>query len=194
MLELGTPAPDFALPDARTGETVSLADLAGEQALLVMFICNHCPFVQHVRHELAAIGRDYAGAGLAIVAINSNDARSHPEDAPPHMKAEAERQGYTFPYLFDESQSVARAYRAACTPDFYLFDSKRDRLRPARRHRRGAGRARAACGPEAVAGLQHQVAPGQRAAVRLTPPRGLPVWEGARILRPCWATNRCAKP
>lgn len=125
MLELGTPAPEFSLPDARSGETVSLADLAGERALLVMFICNHCPFVQHVRHELAAIGRDYAGAGLAIVAINSNDARSHPEDAPPHMKAEAERQGYVFPYLFDESQSVARAFRAACTPDFYLFDAER---------------------------------------------------------------------
>jgi peroxiredoxin len=125
MLELGTRAPDFSLPDARTGRAVSLADLAGEPALLVMFICNHCPFVQHVRHELAAIGRDHAGTGLAIVAINANDARSHPDDGPAHMKTEAQEQDYRFPYLYDESQEVAKAYRAACTPDFYLFDAQR---------------------------------------------------------------------
>ena len=125
MLPLGTSAPPFALVDARNGQTVSSDDLAGQPALLVMFICNHCPFVQHVRHELAAIGRDYGGSGLAVVAINSNDARSHPEDDPAHMKAEAEKFAYQFPYLFDESQEVAIAYRAACTPDFFLFDRER---------------------------------------------------------------------
>jgi len=125
MLPLGTIAPPFSLVDARTGQTVSRDDFSGEPALLVMFICNHCPFVQHVRHELAAMGRDYAGSGLAIVAINANDAASHPEDDPAHMKAEASAFDYQFPYLFDESQEVARAYRAACTPDFFLFDRER---------------------------------------------------------------------
>ncbi len=122
MLELGTRAPDFSLVDTRTGKTVSLADFSGSPGLLVMFICNHCPYVQHVSGELAALGRDYARAGLAIVAISANDVGSHPQDGPTYMKAEAERHGYVFPYLFDESQSVARAYRAACTPDFFLFD------------------------------------------------------------------------
>jgi len=125
MLPLGTIAPPFSLVDARTGQTVSSQDLSGEPALLVMFICNHCPFVQHVRHELAAIGRDYAAAGVAIVAINANDAVKYPEDGPPHMKAEAAKFDYRFPYLFDETQEVARAYRAACTPDFFLFDRGR---------------------------------------------------------------------
>jgi len=125
MLPLGTPAPDFSLPDARTGETVSLSDFGGAPALLVMFICNHCPFVRHVRGELAALGRDYAGSGLAIVAINANDALNYPQDGPTHMKAEAERYDYRFPYLFDESQAVAKAHRAVCTPDFFLFDRDR---------------------------------------------------------------------
>jgi peroxiredoxin len=125
MLQLGSPAPDFSLVDTRTGETVSLADFSGKAGLLVMFICNHCPYVQHVSGELAAIGRDYAGSGLAIVAINANDVGSHPQDGPTHMKAEASRKGYLFPYLFDDTQEVARAYRAACTPDFYLFDRER---------------------------------------------------------------------
>ena len=124
MLPLGTVAPPFSLVDAKTGQTVSSQDLTG-QALLVMFICNHCPFVQHVRHELAAIGRDYAGSDLDIVAINANDVDSHPEDGPDRMKAEAAKFDYRFPYLFDESQQVARAYRAACTPDFFLFDAER---------------------------------------------------------------------
>jgi thiol-disulfide isomerase/thioredoxin len=125
MLELGTPVPDFSLVDVRTGETVSLADFADARGLLVMFICNHCPFVKHVRGELAALGRDYDGKGLAIVAINSNDATTHPQDGPPYMKAEAAAQGYGFPYLFDEGQEVAKAFRAACTPDFYVFDRDR---------------------------------------------------------------------
>ncbi|MFG0243553.1 MAG: thioredoxin family protein [Phycisphaerales bacterium JB054] len=120
MLPIGTPAPDFDLPDTVSGKRVALADSTGKP-LLVMFICNHCPFVKHVREELAAIGRDYQSQGLAIVAISSNDARHYPDDSPDKMAAEAAQAGYTFPYLYDESQSVAKAYRAACTPDFYLF-------------------------------------------------------------------------
>jgi peroxiredoxin len=125
MSSLGTPAPAFSLPDARSGKTVSLSDFSDAEALLVMFICNHCPFVRHVSGQLAALGRDYEGSGLAIVAINANDLASHPEDGPGPMKAEAERLGYRFPYLFDDSQEVAKAYGAACTPDFFLYDRDR---------------------------------------------------------------------
>lgn len=120
MLPLGTEAPAFSLPDP-DGAPHSLAE--GASAYLVMFICNHCPFVKHVREELARIGRDYATRGVSIYAINSNDVSTHPGDAPLQMKAEAKTWGYTFPYLFDESQDVAKAYRAACTPDFYVFDA-----------------------------------------------------------------------
>lgn len=122
MLELGTKAPEFSLPDP-SGVMHSLSD--GKRAYLVMFICNHCPFVVHVRHALAAIGRDYLPRNVSIVAINSNDIESHPADSPAKMKIEGELNGYTFPYVFDEDQSVARSYMAACTPDFFLFDSDR---------------------------------------------------------------------
>ncbi len=121
MLPLGTMAPDFSLPDVVTGRTVSRDDFADASALLVMFICNHCPYVKHVAAELAALGEEYAGSDVAIVAINSNDAILYPDDAPAAMKTEAETRGYTFPYLYDESQEVAKAYTAACTPDFFLF-------------------------------------------------------------------------
>lgn len=121
MLELGTKAPDFRLPDVVSGRTVSLEDFAGAKALLVMFICRHCPFVKHVEGELARIGRDYAESGLGIVAISSNDAETHPDDAPDGLREQSERLGLTFPYLYDESQEAAMAYRAACTPDFYVF-------------------------------------------------------------------------
>jgi len=124
MLELGTRAPDISLPDT-DGRIVSLADYHDAPALLVMFICNHCPYVQHVRHELARVGKDYLGRGVAIVAINSNDVRAYPDDRPERMKEEKELVGYPFPYLFDESQEVAKAYGAACTPDFYVFDRER---------------------------------------------------------------------
>ncbi len=124
MLSLGTSAPDFRLPDTGGG-TIALADLAGNRALVVMFICNHCPFVQHIRPGLARFGRDYGSRDVGIVAINSNDVANYPDDSPVKMKAEVEMYGYTFPYLYDESQQVARAYRAACTPDFYLFDADR---------------------------------------------------------------------
>lgn len=123
MLPLGTPAPAFSLPDVmNNGRLVSLTDYTGRKALLVMFICNHCPFVKHVRGELARLGRDYLPRDVGIVAINSNDIVTYPDDAPDRMIAEAREAGYTFPYLFDQTQRVAQAYRAACTPDFFLFD------------------------------------------------------------------------
>jgi len=120
MLPLGTVAPDFRLPDT-TGKTVSLSDFKGKP-LLVAFICNHCPYVKHIRAGLALLGRDYQSQGTAIVGINSNDVANYPDDSPAKMKQEAKEAGYNFPYLYDESQSAAKAYRAACTPDFFLFD------------------------------------------------------------------------
>jgi peroxiredoxin len=123
MLALGTQAPDFALPDVVTGNTVALKDFAGSKALLVMFICKHCPYVVHVSAELARIGKDYAGKGAGIIAISSNDARNYPDDAPEHLKAMAATEGFVFPLCHDESQAVAKAYTAACTPDFFLFDA-----------------------------------------------------------------------
>ncbi|MBX7258721.1 MAG: thioredoxin family protein [Candidatus Hydrogenedentes bacterium] len=123
MIPLGTPAPDFSLPDTVSGGVVSLKDFKEDKALLVMFICNHCPYVKHVAGELARIGRDYADKPLGIVAISSNNVKTHPADSPDKMAMEAKAQGYTFPYLYDESQEVARAYSAACTPDFFLFDA-----------------------------------------------------------------------
>ena len=124
MLALGTEAPPFSLPDT-DGKMVSLADFKARPALLVMFICNHCPYVKHVRHELARLGRDDQAKGVAVVAISSNDAAAFPDDSPEKMREEKQQAGYTFPYLYDESQDVARAFRAACTPDFYLFDAGR---------------------------------------------------------------------
>lgn len=121
MLPLGTKAPEFDLPDPRSGRNVRSTDLDGP--LLVMFICNHCPFVKHVRGELARLGRDYAGR-LHIVAVMSNDTDAYPADGPDRMVEEAEQAGYTFPYLYDETQEVAKSYRAACTPDFFLFDAE----------------------------------------------------------------------
>ncbi len=125
MLALGTPAPPFSLPDAVSGRTVSSADFRSERGLLVMFICNHCPYVKHVRSVLASLAREYQGRDVAVVAINSNDASAYPDDSPDKMREEAAAAGYTFPYLVDESQDVARAYQAACTPDFFLFDAAR---------------------------------------------------------------------
>lgn len=124
MLSLGTQAPDFSLPDAK-GRVVSLDDFPDARALLVVFMCNHCPYVKHVAEPLAELAREYRGRGVAIVGINSNDADGYPEDAPEAMREEIERRGYDFPYLVDESQEVAKAYRAACTPDFFLFDAAR---------------------------------------------------------------------
>ena len=125
MLALGTPAPDFALPDVVSGNTISLADFSASKALLVMFICRHCPYVVHLREELAKLGRDYAGSALAIIAISSNDAVAYPDDAPKSLAEMAVTLGFTFPMCYDESQEVAKAYSAACTPDFFLFDGAR---------------------------------------------------------------------
>jgi peroxiredoxin len=123
MLELGTQAPPFSLRDVRDGRIHTSASLTGPQGLLVMFICAHCPFVKHVEKELARLGDDYADSGVGIAAISSNDADSYPDDAPPSLAAQASRLGFTFPYLYDETQEVARAYDATCTPDFFLFDA-----------------------------------------------------------------------
>jgi peroxiredoxin len=122
MLPLGTPAPAFSLPDTN-GRTVSLPDFRG-RPVLVMFICNHCPYVKHLAAQLAQLGRDYESRGVGLVAINANDAANYPDDGPERMREEARRQGYVFPYLYDEAQAVAKSYRAACTPDFFLFDTE----------------------------------------------------------------------
>ena len=124
MLPLGTAAPGFSLTDVTTKKTVTLNDYSKSPALLVMFICNHCPFVKHIRPELAKLGKDYQGRGVGIVAISSNDVAGYPDDSPEKMVEEAKAAGYVFPYLYDENQSVAKAYNAACTPDFFLFDKQ----------------------------------------------------------------------
>ena len=122
MLTLGTKAPNFELPDYN-GKLVRLADFEGKSGLLVIFMCNHCPYVKHVAAALAKIADEYQSQNIGVVGISSNDVANYPEDSPELMKVEAEKQGYHFPYLYDETQEVARAYQAACTPDFYLFDS-----------------------------------------------------------------------
>lgn len=124
MLPLGTLAPDFQLPDV-FGETISLATMKGKQGLLVMFICKHCPFVKHVEAQLAQIGKDYKDKNLGIVAISANDASNYPDDAPDQLQAMAKELGFTFPLCYDETQETAKAYTAACTPDFFLFDGNR---------------------------------------------------------------------
>jgi peroxiredoxin len=124
MLPLGTTAPDFDLPSV-DGRMVDFAAAAGPKGTVVMFICNHCPFVKHVADQLAALGREYVPAGIGFAAISSNDVSSHPADSPEQMVREAEERGYVFPYLYDETQEVAKAYHAACTPDFYVFDAER---------------------------------------------------------------------
>jgi peroxiredoxin len=125
MTELGTPAPEFLLPDVTTGKDVSLADFVRSRAVLVMFISRHCPYVQHVKRELARLGKDYAGLPLGIVAIASNDVALYPDDAPQRLRDMAAELGLNYPILFDETQQVAKSYAAACTPDFFLFDADR---------------------------------------------------------------------
>ncbi|EDX76913.1 Redoxin superfamily [Coleofasciculus chthonoplastes PCC 7420] len=125
MLPLGNKAPEFQLPDVVSGETISLDTFAGKQGLVVIFLCRHCPFVKHVQGELAKLGRDYQDADLGIVAISANDATTHPDDAPEKLKEMAQELGLTFPLCYDESQETAKAYTAACTPDFFVFDRDR---------------------------------------------------------------------
>jgi peroxiredoxin len=125
MVALGTQAPDFHLPDVTSGQTVSLESFAGKSGLLVMFICRHCPYVKHVQDELARIGRDYQSRNIGIVAISSNDIEEYPEDAPASLKSMAQELGFTFSLCYDESQAIAKAYGASCTPDFFLFDRDR---------------------------------------------------------------------
>ncbi len=123
MLPLGTLAPEFTLPDTVSGKTLDLQKLTGEKATVIMFICNHCPFVKHVNDELAKLALDYKNKGVGFIAISSNDVENYPDDRPEKMKENAKDNGFTFPYLYDETQEVAKAYDAACTPDFYVFDA-----------------------------------------------------------------------
>lgn len=123
MLPLGTPAPSFSLVDTVSGKVLELQEVQGVQGTLLMFLCNHCPYVKHVNPELLRLARDYSARGLGIVAISSNDARAYPQDGPEHMRETALQFGYSFPYLYDPTQAVARSYAAACTPDFFLFDA-----------------------------------------------------------------------
>ncbi len=125
MLPLGTAAPDFSLPDTVSGKTISFNDVATGKATVVMFICNHCPYVIHVNPEIVRVANDYLKKGVGFVAISSNDVKNYPDDSPEKMKILAEKEGYPFPYLYDETQEVARAYDAACTPDFYIFDQNK---------------------------------------------------------------------
>lgn len=125
MLELGTPAPDFALPDVVSGDTISLSTFAGKSALVVMFICQHCPFVKHVQDELAKIGHDYVPQNVGILAVSANSVQTHPQDSPENLKEMAENLKFNFPYCYDETQEMAKAYTAACTPDFFVFDGDR---------------------------------------------------------------------
>jgi peroxiredoxin len=125
MLELGTRTPDFSLPDVVSGKTVTPADFSDRSALLVMFLSRHCPYVKHVQQELARLGAEYQRRGVGIIAISANDASTHPDDAPGSLKAMAQDLGFTFPFCYDESQAVAKAYAAACTPDFFVFDRGR---------------------------------------------------------------------
>jgi len=124
MLELGTEAPDFSLPDTISGRNYNLEGFKGNKAFLVMFICNHCPYVKLIKESLVEYASDYMDKGVGIVAISSNDVENYPEDSPEKMKEDAETYGYPFPYLYDESQEAAKKYKAACTPDFFLFDEK----------------------------------------------------------------------
>ncbi len=122
MMPLGTIAPDFTLLNTVTGETVTLSDLKSDIATVIMFICNHCPYVKHVQDELVKLANDYQAKGVSFIAISANDAVNYPDDSPDNMKIVAQQLGYSFPYLYDETQEVAKAYQAACTPDFYIFD------------------------------------------------------------------------
>lgn len=124
MIDLGTTAPDFRLPDTITDQKIAYADVRGAHGTVVMFICNHCPYVIHVNEQLVSLAEDYNKQGIGFVAISSNDVENYPQDGPDKMKAHAEKEGYNFPYLYDESQEVAKAYDAACTPDLYLFDAE----------------------------------------------------------------------
>jgi len=122
MLPLGTPAPEFELIDVLSANVFSLAKNASDKATVIMFICNHCPYVKHINEQLVLLGNDYIPKGVQFIAINSNDAEQYPDDSPENMKKTAESLGFPFPYLFDETQEIAKAYHAACTPDFYIFD------------------------------------------------------------------------
>jgi peroxiredoxin len=153
MLALGTKAPHFRLPDPH-GKWVSLDDFKDAPALLVVFMCNHCPYVKHIRSKLAEVAKEYQAKGVGVVGINSNDVANYPDDRPEKMAEEIKQVGYTFPYLFDESQEVAKAYRAACTPDFYLFDRDRRLVYRGQFDESRPGNARLVTGGDLAAALE----------------------------------------
>jgi peroxiredoxin len=158
MLPLGTVAPDFALPDTVSGRTVALADVRGATGTVVMFICNHCPYVQHVNPELVRVAHDHAARGIGFVAISSNDVSHYPADAPDRMREVARAQGYPFPYLYDATQDVARAYDAACTPDFFVFDARDELVYRGRLDASTPGNGRALDGADLRAALDALIA------------------------------------
>jgi peroxiredoxin len=168
MLPLGTPLPDFMLPNAVDGSTVSSVSLRGGKGTLVMFICNHCPYVVHIRAKLVEVAHQALDQGFKVVAINSNSRKTHPQDGPQNMKALASQEGWRFPFLFDETQGVAKAFKAACTPDLFLFveADAGDGARPAGGDRRRRPWRNARRRPEGEHRLQHQVAPAVSAALR----------------------------
>ena len=170
MLALGTPAPDFQLPDTN-GKMISLADFRADAALVVVFMCNHCPYVVHLRAGLAQFARDCAAKKVGIVGINANDPKNYPADSPANMRAEVAAAGYIFPYLFDESQSVAKAYRAACTPDFFLFDHHRQLVYRGQFDDSRPGNGRPVTGQDLRAALAAVLA-GQPVAARQQPSLG----------------------
>ena len=124
MIPLGTIAPNFTLPDVRTNSTLSLSKYKSDIATVIMFVCNHCPYVKHIQHKLVGVANDYIAKGIRFIAINSNDVKNYPDDSPLEMKKTAEENNYPFPYLFDETQMTAKDYQAACTPDFFVFDAQ----------------------------------------------------------------------
>jgi peroxiredoxin len=160
MLPLGTKAPAFNLPDAQ-GKTVSISDFEDAPALLVVFMCNHCPYVKHIRESFVQLVKEYQAKGLAVVGINANDVEAYPDDSPENMARDAETYGYTFPYLYDQTQDVARTYRAACTPDFFLFDRERRLVYRGQMDSSRPGNGKALTGEDLRAALDAVLAGGQ---------------------------------
>ncbi len=171
MLPLGTKAPDFSLPDTQSGKMLSLDDVRSDRCTVIMFICNHCPYVVHVEKEIAAIANSYLPQGVAFAAISANDIENYPDDSPEKMKIKATEVGYSFPYLYDESQEVAKAYQAACTPDFYVFNSDMECVYRGRMDDSSPGNGKPVTGAELRAAI-NAVLTGQPVAATQLPSMG----------------------
>lgn len=180
MLPLGTPAPSFSLVDTVSGRKLTLQEVRGAQGTLVMFLCNHCPYVKHVNPELVRLGRDCLARGLGVVGISSNDAQAYPQDGPAHMREVALALGYPFPYLYDPTQAVARAYSAACTPDFFLFDANLELVYRGRLDDSTPGNGRPLSGADLRAAIDALLA-GRRPDAQQQPSLGCNIkWAAAR--------------